>query len=153
MDKTTRFVHAYAFCEPNFIPLELSPDTDDPLSWGVPALSIIGSWYFFYGVSFLLFFSLLFLSALFSGVETLFSLLTPEEKEEHQKSHPKIKLVIGQFANKPKHLLATLLLANSMVNTSLVALVVYVVWHMRQSYQIDGVLAFAGILFWITDLY
>ncbi len=147
MGKMIHFVHAIAFCEPNSILLEISPDTDDPLSWAIAALSVIGSEYFFYGIAFLLFFSLLFLSALFSGVETLFSLLTPEEKEEHQKSHPRIKLVIGHFASKPKHLLATLLLANSLVNTSLVALVVYVVWHVRQSYQIDGVLAFAGILF------
>lgn len=129
------------------MPLEISTDTDDPLSYSVLALSAAGTWSVFYTVSFFLFLYLLFLSALFSGAETLLPLLTNEEKETYQKSSQSIAQLIRQFSAKPKHSLASLLLADSLVNIALAALSIYVIWYAWQSYAIRGVFAFSGILF------
>jgi gliding motility-associated protein GldE len=127
--------------------LEISTDTDDPLSYSVLALSATGTWSVFYTVSFFLFLYLLFLSALFSGAETLLPLLTNEEKETYQKSSRSIAQLIRQFSAKPKHSLASLLLADSLVNIALAALSIYVIWYAWQSYAIRGVFALSGILF------
>ncbi len=67
-------------------------------------------------------FVLLFFSALISGSEVaLFSLTTTDLKNENEKTSKKFK-IISRLLNKPKKLLATILVANNFINIAIVLL-------------------------------
>ncbi|MFZ4400125.1 MAG: gliding motility-associated protein GldE [Bacteroidales bacterium] len=78
-------------------------------------------------VAILLIFLLLIVSALISGSENAFFSLTPSEIDEYRDStHPKHKLII-HLLEKPKKLLATVLITNNFVNTTIVIISSFIV--------------------------
>ena len=79
----------------------------------------------FTGILFI--FLLLIVSALVSGSENAFFSLTPSEIDEYRNSSiPKHQLII-HLLEKPKKLLATVLITNNFVNTSVVIISTYLV--------------------------
>jgi len=123
-----------------------STDTDDPLSLGVLVLNQASTLAIYYTAFFLLFIFLLLLSALFSGAETIFAQLSSEDKKTYRRSTQLLSRLITHLTDKPRSLLATLLLANSLVNITIAALAVYGLWYIRQS-PLSGALITLLILF------
>lgn len=118
--------------------MENSTDTDDPLSYGVFALNVAANTLsVFYIGLFLLIVFLLFLSALFSGVETLFSSQTELEKNSYLHSYTHLPHSIARLFQKPKQLLAILQLANYLLNISIASLIIYSIWYLQRSYEIN----------------
>jgi gliding motility-associated protein GldE len=108
--------------------LETTNDTDDPLPYGVLAFLEAGTPFAFNALLFVGLTGLLLLSALFSGLETLLS--AQDNGNGILANGTKSRL-----RNNPNRLLATLVLANQLVNTGIVVLGLYAVWHWRQSYD------------------
>ncbi|HTA84417.1 MAG TPA: gliding motility-associated protein GldE [Bacteroidia bacterium] len=81
----------------------------------------------FFGAGFVLLFIGLFivLSALVSSVETALFSISPVEAEILQNSADKKEKQIGQLLQNPKHLLASLVVANNFFNISIVVLSAY----------------------------
>ncbi len=78
-------------------------------------------------VGILLIFLLLIVSALVSGSENAFFSLTPTEIDEYRNSSASKHKLIIHLLEKPKKLLATILITNNFVNTSIVIISAYVV--------------------------
>ncbi len=71
---------------------------------------------------FLVIFLLLFCSALVSAAEVAYFSLTPKDITESSQSHPAKTQIITALLQKPKKLLATLLVANNFINIGVVIL-------------------------------
>jgi Mg2+/Co2+ transporter CorB len=67
-------------------------------------------------------FVLLFCSALISAAEVAYFSLTPKDLDECTRSHPSKAAIISLLLEKPKKLLATLLVANNFINIGVVIL-------------------------------
>lgn len=68
---------------------------------------------------------LIFASALISGSEVAFFSLSPVDIEELEKNQKKTSKTVLDLINKPKDLLATILIANNFINISIVILSTY----------------------------
>jgi gliding motility-associated protein GldE len=84
---------------------------------------------------------LLGLSALISGAEVAFFSLNPTDIEQAKDSTDKKDQQVLELLNKPKELLATILIANNFINVGIVILSTYVSSHLF-SFAVDGVLGF-----------
>ena len=74
------------------------------------------------GLKIILIVFLLICSALISGAEVAFFSLTPSIVEEQKEAYPKKILKIENLLQKPKRLLATILVANNFINIGIVLL-------------------------------
>ena len=72
---------------------------------------------------------LLFLSAIISGSEIAFFSLTPSQIHELKNSKSNNSKTIIKLLEKPKHLLAGILIANNFVNISIVIISSYIIVH------------------------
>ena len=77
-------------------------------------------------VALLLVIVLLFLSGLISGSETAFFSLSPSDLDSIKVRNGKKDKAILQLLNKPKQLLATILISNNFINVSIVILSTYI---------------------------
>ena len=73
-------------------------------------------------IGFIGIFSLLFCSALVSGAEVALFSLSQKDIDETLQNHPTKGKIISQLLEKPKKLLATLLVANNFINIGVVIL-------------------------------
>ena len=71
---------------------------------------------------FIAIFILLFCSALVSAAEVAYFSLTPKDMDECSRKHPSEAIIIAKLLEKPKKLLATLLIANNFINIGVVIL-------------------------------
>ena len=71
---------------------------------------------------FIAIFILLFCSALVSAAEVAYFSLTPKDMDECSRKHPSEAIIIAKLLEKPKKLLATLLVANNFINIGVVIL-------------------------------
>ncbi len=71
---------------------------------------------------FIAIFLLLFCSALVSAAEVAYFSLTPKDMDECSRKHPSEAIIIAKLLEKPKKLLATLLVANNFINIGVVIL-------------------------------
>jgi len=74
---------------------------------------------------YVLLFVLLFCSALISGAEVAMFSLTPSDIEEGQEDNSKPLKIISNLLQRPKKLLATILVANNFINIAIVILFAY----------------------------
>ena len=88
-------------------------------------LNIFSSLSFEVLIGFVVMAILLFCSAFISGAEVAFFSLSPKDQEELKSSKSKINVLIQDLLDKPKKLLATILIANNFVNISIVILSSY----------------------------
>lgn len=72
--------------------------------------------------SFIALFLLLFCSALVSGAEIAFFSLTDTDLENNNSPHQKKLAIVDKLLTKPKKLLATILIANNLINIAIVLL-------------------------------
>ena len=77
-------------------------------------------------VSIIVLFVLLFLSALISGAEVAFFSLSKVDLDEAANGKSKKKHIVAQQLEKPKKLLATILIANNFINILIVLLFAYI---------------------------
>lgn len=75
---------------------------------------------------FITIFILLFCSALVSGAEVAYFSLTPKDLDDCFQEHPGKANIITALLNKPKKLLATLLVANNFINIGVVILFAFI---------------------------
>lgn len=94
---------------------------------------------------------LIVFSALISGSEVAFFSLKPNEKEILNSTNSKVHLSIKKLLERPKYLLATILISNNFVNVAVIILSTYVINDMFDFSAIDYRLSFliqvAGITF------
>ena len=94
-------------------------------------------------ISFSVLVILLLLSALISGSEVAFFSLNPNEKDilnsENTKSHTAVKKLL----ERPKYLLATILISNNFVNVAIIIL---------STYTINNLVDFSNIPYWLNLL-
>ena len=72
---------------------------------------------------------LIFLSALFSGLETALFSLKPHQFRRLEANHPALKKFVEIFRANPRRVLNVLLLGDSAVKIPLVLLCLFVLWH------------------------
>lgn len=78
---------------------------------------------------------LLCLSALISGSEVAFFSLSPEDIKMCAVSEKSKDKKIYQLVKNPKRLLATILIANNLINVAIVTLSTFVTWEITQSHE------------------
>lgn len=78
---------------------------------------------------------LLCLSALISGSEVAFFSLSPEDIKMCAVSEKSNDKKIYQLVKNPKRLLATILIANNLINVAIVTLSTFVTWKITQSHE------------------
>lgn len=78
---------------------------------------------------------LLCLSALISGSEVAFFSLSPEDIKMCAVSEKSNDKKIYELVKNPKRLLATILIANNLINVAIVTLSTFVTWEITQSHQ------------------
>lgn len=72
---------------------------------------------------------LIFLSALFSGLETALFSLKPHQLRRLEEHHPVLSGFIKVFRENPRHVLNVLLLGDGLVNVPLVVLCLFLLWE------------------------
>ncbi|NOY51602.1 MAG: gliding motility-associated protein GldE [Chlorobi bacterium] len=76
-------------------------------------------------VTFFILLVLLVFSGLISGSETAFFSLDPSHKEDLKARGKRAREKVGRLLDKPKHLLATILIANNFINVGIVIIATY----------------------------
>jgi CBS domain containing-hemolysin-like protein len=87
---------------------------------------------------------LIFLSALFSGLETALFSLRAHQLRRLEDHHPALKHFIQAFRDNPRRVLNVLLLADAVVNVPLVVLCLILLW--------EGPLAAANVPQWLVTI-
>ena len=87
---------------------------------------------------FVLIFVLLFFAALISGAEVAFFSLTSQDLEQSAIKSPQKTRVIAHLLERPKKLLATLLVANNVINIAVVVLFMTISRHFFMSIPYEG---------------
>src|SRR5713226_5475035 len=94
--------------------------------------------------------TLIFCSALFSGVETALFLLKPHQLRRLQENHARLASFIQSFRENPRRVLNVLLLGDGLVNVLLVVLCLFFLWEGplagRVPQWLAGILIFAIVV-------
>jgi CBS domain containing-hemolysin-like protein len=99
--------------------------------------------------------ALIFLSALFSGLETALFSLKPHQLRRLEQHHRGLTEFIQVFRANPRRVLNLLLIGDGLVNVPLVILCLYLIWHEPLGQQVPQWLAAVtifGILVILCDL-
>ena len=86
---------------------------------------------------------LVILSALISGSEVAFFSLNEGQIEECKNDDTPINRVIIQLMERPRHLLATILIMNNLVNIAIVTLTTFVTWEIIGEKTSEGTIVVA----------
>lgn len=121
------------------------------ISWLDAGLTVHSQDFGFYLVSVLVLLCLLLLSALISGSEVAFFSLTPTQLVELQQSSHASDRFMYHLLETPKRLLATILIANNLVNIAFVTLSTFVTWRLVGSRTTEGIVVTA-LTFIVTFL-
>src|SRR5438128_1443444 len=73
--------------------------------------------------------ALIFLSALFSGLETALFSLRPHQLRRLEQNHPALREFVQLFRDKPRRVLNVLLLGDGLVKVPLVVLCLFFLWR------------------------
>ncbi|MFN6944735.1 MAG: gliding motility-associated protein GldE [Cytophagaceae bacterium] len=113
---------------------EFSLNSEDPGAY----IDIISASLFFYSSNFLLLLFLLLLSAFISGSEVAFFSISAGEKDNLVTSNRKTDQRIRLLLEKPKRLLATILIFNNLINVSIVIISSYLTWELIGEVRTSG---------------
>ena len=111
-----------------------------------PSLQFISQLDFTLILGFVFIIILLFLAALISGAEVAFFSLSPHDLEASARTSPRKTRVVARLLEKPKKLLATLLVANNVVNISIVVLFFTSTNNLFQFIEVDWLRLFLKIV-------
>ncbi len=118
--------------------MEISADDPYPALFLLGQIFTSGVLYFtLYGILLLL---LLGLSAIISGSEVAFFSLTREEILRCRLSTNQRERVVARLLEHPKRLLATILVANNLVNVAFITLSTFVVWRIAGTQTTGGII-------------
>jgi len=81
------------------------------------------------GIVFLAIAALIFVSALFSGLETALFSLRPHQLRRLEQNHPALVNFVQLFRDKPRRVLNVLLLGDGLVKVPLVVLCLFLIWR------------------------
>ncbi len=112
-------------------------DPGDPLLYWVLAAIPAGT-SFFYTLLSILLVGLLVLSALFSGAEAVFFSLSPDDVSRLRAGRSSAGRLSARLLERPRNLLATILITNSLVNISIIVVSAYLTWSLLQSVGLGG---------------
>src|SRR5438128_9884901 len=73
--------------------------------------------------------ALIFVSALFSGLETALFSLRPHQLRRLEQNHPALVSFVQLFRDKPRRVLNVLLLGDGLVKVPLVVLCLFLLWR------------------------
>lgn len=114
-------------------------DPGDPHSSQVLPVGNDWSTYFnFYGAYAAVLLLLLVLAALASAAEAAFFSLTPEDRARCRTSEQAGELRIAQLLDRPKRLLASLVIFNNLLNIAIVIIVTYLTWEFSDAAHASG---------------
>ncbi|WMJ71809.1 gliding motility-associated protein GldE [Cytophagaceae bacterium ABcell3] len=113
---------------------DISLESDDPGAY----IDIISASLFFYSSNLVILLLLLMLSALVSGSEVAYFSISSDKKNELMSSNRSVDKKIWRLLEKPKKLLATILIFNNLVNVSIVIISSYLAWELAGTSQSDG---------------
>ena len=117
--------------------MEISADDPYPELFLLAQIFTSGVLYFtFYGIILVL---LLLLSAIISGSEVAFFSLTREEIIRSRRSSNPRKKNVARLLEHPKRLLATILVANNLVNVAFITLSTFLVWRIVGAQTTGGI--------------
>jgi putative hemolysin len=126
-------------------------DPGDPLSGKEPLLFGGGSFVTFYGPYLALLLGLLALAALISAAEAAFFSLPADDRAQCRSSDNLVDQRIANLLNRPRRLLATLVIFNNLLNISIVVIATYLTWLVSQSSPTSSGLL-AGVTLTVTVL-
>jgi gliding motility-associated protein GldE len=109
--------------------LEVSLDDPYPELFLFILTDVFSSFGLFYTIVAIVIVLLLFCSAMISGSEVAFFSLTADEVSECRNNNRGANQHIVSLLDKPKHLLATILILNNLVNVAIVTLSTYATWQ------------------------
>jgi gliding motility-associated protein GldE len=125
---------------------------DDPPG-NIELLNIFSGENLIYTLSFAIIIVLLLMSALISASEVAFFSLKSDDLDRCRQSNDKREKAIVELLNKPRELLATILIMNNMVNIGVVTISTFMMWEMTGTHNptefIVGIVTF-GATFAIT---
>ena len=121
-------------------------DTD---SLSFDLINILNQFSYITIIDILLLIILLVLSAMISGAEVAFFSLTPSDIEKARESDNKKDKLVLKLLEKPKELLATILISNNFINVAIVILSTYLTSHLFD-FNIEGIVGFIIQIFTIT---
>ncbi|GAB4028359.1 gliding motility-associated protein GldE [Spirosoma koreense] len=109
-------------------------DPSDPLPRQVlPAIHGWGTYFDLYGPYLALILLLLALAGLVSASEAAFFSLSPDDRAQCRESSQADKQRIASLLERPKRLLASLVIFNNLLNIAIVVIVTYLTWRFSQS--------------------
>src|SRR5437868_9232293 len=95
--------------------------------------------------------ALIFVSALFSGLETALFSLRPHQLRRLEQNHPALVSFVQLFRDKPRRVLNVLLLGDGLVKVPLVGLCLFLLWRGPLAGRLPQCLA-ASLIFAIVVL-
>lgn len=114
---------------------------DEPPSQLLLATILNPHFWYFLSTGIILVF-LMISSAVVSGSEVAYFSLSPNDIDKCKTSSNPREQNLAKLLEKPKHLLATILILNNFVNISMVTLSTFMMWRMLGTTSNDGVAAF-----------
>ncbi|MEN8138104.1 MAG: gliding motility-associated protein GldE [Bacteroidota bacterium] len=123
----------------------------DPDLSSFDIIGLLEQYHFFTVVDILALILLLGLSALVSGAEVAFFSLTPSDLEKAKESEKKCDNLVLTLLERPKELLATILISNNFINVGIVIFSTYLTGRLFEL-EIKGVLGFLIQIVAITFL-
>ncbi|WP_234736589.1 gliding motility-associated protein GldE [Tellurirhabdus bombi] len=121
----------------------------DPLLHKVLLADVWSTYFGFYGPYAAVLLVLLILAAVISAAEAAFFTLSPDDRALCRVSEGKPESRIIQLLDRPRRLLASLLIFNNLLNLAIVVIVTYLVWELYQFKTISG-LMLAGVTTAVT---
>ncbi|MEK6477599.1 gliding motility-associated protein GldE [Catalinimonas sp. 4WD22] len=109
--------------------MEVSLDDPYPELYLFILTDVFSSFGLFYTIVAIVIVLLLFCSAMISGSEVAFFSLTADEVSDCRNNNKGADQHIVSLLDKPKHLLATILILNNLVNVAIVTLSTYATWQ------------------------
>ncbi len=109
-------------------------DPGDPLLRRVPSVGDDwGTYFTFYGPYAALLLLLLLLAGLASASEAAFFSLSPDDRAQCRNSDSPAEQRVANLLDRPRRLLASLLILNNLLNISIVVIVTYLTWELSRA--------------------
>lgn len=112
--------------------------SSDPLTHKVFLIDVWNTYFTFYGPYAAVLLVLLLLAALASASEAAFFTLTPDDRLRCRTSDHSAERRVTQLLNRPRRLLASLLILNNLLNLAIVVIVTFLVWQISQIDHTSG---------------
>lgn len=116
-------------------------DPGDPLLRRVPSVGDDwGTYFAFYGPYAAVLLLLLLLAGLASASEAAFFSLSPDDRAQCRNSDLPAEQRVADLLDRPRRLLASLLILNNLLNITIVVIITYLTWELSQAAHSSGLI-------------